>query len=273
MNRLRNIFFLTVCLLVASRFMAQAEEPILLGESVSIFVGGTWTGAPVPPTITGMQFFIADQPPFVTVSYAGGTYLQADDTQLTNAVGENLFLAKGQTGIFDFAATNSPGFTHIVAQLTNGTNDQSSVGGFGYNPDRIVTGGTSYSGQESGLWNLQLGQDLAGCTVNFFRLIVTQVDWGQTNGGFQISGVAQWQIYGFPPPISPSPRLQLYRTPLEAILVSWPTQAVGFVLQCGSDPQLEMTNVPTAPVIIGANNVVLLPTDQPKAFYRLLYAP
>ena len=241
-------------------------------------IGGTWGGAPVPrapvpPTITGMQFFIADQAPFVTVSYAGGTYLQVDEAQLTNSVGGNLFLAKGQTGVFDFAITNSPGFANVVSKLINGTNEQSSLGGFGYNPDRIVTGGGWYSGQESGLWNLQSGQDLAGCTIKFFRLVVTQVDWGQTYSGFQITGVAQWQIFGFPPPLSPPPKLELYRTPLEAILVSWPTQAVGFVLQCGADPQLGMTNVPTAPVIIGTNNVVLLPTDQQKAFYRLLYAP
>jgi hypothetical protein len=146
------------------------------------------------------------------------------------------------------------------------------LGGFGYNPDRMVTGGTGYSGKESGLWNLPPGQDLAGYTIKFFRLIVTQVDWGQTNGGFRISGDAQWQIYGFPPPGS-LPRLRLDRTALEAILVSWPTQATGFVLQCGADPQLGMTNVLTIPVTIGTNNVLLLPTDKQRAFYRLRYAP
>jgi hypothetical protein len=105
----RILILLMLSVGLASRFMAQAGEPILLGQSVSIAVGGTWSGAPVPPTISGMQFYIADQLPFVTVSYAGGTYLKADEAQLTSAVGGNLFLTKGQTGIFDFAATNSPG--------------------------------------------------------------------------------------------------------------------------------------------------------------------
>ena len=78
-----------------------------------------------------------------------------------------------------------------------GTNDYVCVGGIGYNNDRIVTGGGGMVGNyNNSFWGLPNGPLPAGTRIDFFRLIVTLVDWGATNGGFQITGKAQWQIYG-----------------------------------------------------------------------------
>jgi hypothetical protein len=65
----------------------------------------------------------------------------------------------------------------------------------------------------------------------------------------------------------------LDRTVLDAVLVSWPTQAAGFLLQSGTHPYLGMSNVTTVPVVVGADNVVLHPMNQPQEFFRLLYNP
>jgi hypothetical protein len=258
---------------LASAFCAvAAADPILLGETVTSSAGGTWGGAPVPPTIVGMQFHLGYQYPFAAVSYSNGTYLQVVETNLAKTIGGNKFFAKGQTGVFDFYQTNCPVFQNVVATLTDGQDEQTTFGGFGYNDDRIVTGGGWYSGTESGTWGLQPGHDLAGYTIKFFRLTVSEVDWGTTtNGQFRISGISQWQVYGFAPPIRPE--LRIYPAPLDTVLLSWPTQYVGFVLQTGMDATSAMTNVSTAPVVAGTNNVVLVARTPSRAFFRLLYAP
>ena len=247
-------------------------DPIFLAETVANSTGGIWSGAPVPPTIIGMQFFIGTQEPFNAIAYSNGTYLQVDETKLAQAIGGNTFFTKGQTGVFDFYTTNSPAFQSIATTLTDGVNGPFFAGGFGYNPDRIVTGGGWSEGPESAIWQLQPGQDLAGFTIKFFRLIVTETDWGTTtNGGFRISGVSKWQIFGFPLPVRP--RLQIYPTALDAYLLAWPTQSIGFLLQSGPDVSSPMSNVQTAPVVVGTNNVVLFPKTGSRAFFRLLYAP
>jgi hypothetical protein len=55
-----------------------------------------------------MQFYIADQPPFLTVSYDGGTYLQVDEAQLTNTVGGNLFLARDKQAFLILQLRTAP---------------------------------------------------------------------------------------------------------------------------------------------------------------------
>ena len=246
------------------------SQPVLLSQSLTVDCSNN-AGWP----IAGMQFIIADTTqPFDTVSYNGGTYLQANEAQLTNFVGGTLILTNGQTGVFDFTISNCPGFSSEVARLSSGTNELSYVFGFAFNSDQIVFPGVGTGGQAWTTWNLPSGQDFSGSTITLFRLTVTQANWAQTNGGvYPVSGTGYWQIYGYPPPISPPPILQIYQTPIQAILISWPTQAVGFVLQSSSDLTRTMTNVQTAPVTIGTNSVVLLPMNQNSAFFRLIYAP
>jgi hypothetical protein len=267
----RQITFLPaiVCLIAASQLMAQAGEPILLGQSLTADCSNNLYG--FESLITGMQFFIADTlQPFDTNSNGS----EVADSQLTNYIGGTLILTNGQTGIFDFTITNCPGFAQEAARLTAGTNELSYVWGFAYNTNQIVFPAGGTGGQTWTTWNLPSGQDFSGSTITLFRLIVAEANWGQTNGGdYQVNGTGYWQIYGYPPPISPVPKLQIYQTPIQAILISWPTQAVGFVLQCGADITLPMTNVQTEPVTIGTNSVVLLPMNQTNAFFRLIYAP
>ena len=195
MNVSNSISFLTVVLLGVSPLSSHATGTSQLLGQQDENVGGTWFGnVPVVKTITGMQFFFGYQMPFTNVSYGGGTYSQVNEQQLSQTVGGNLSLTKGQTGIFDFTSANSPAFNSVASMLTDGVDQTLTDGGFGFNPDRIVTGGAFGSGSDN-------ARGLAGAQIDFFRLIVTDVNWGPVaGGGFNISGVATWQIYGTPVP-------------------------------------------------------------------------
>ncbi len=187
-------------------FFCHVNASVLLGQTSEISIGGWWSGnVTLPPTIIGMQFFVSlnsYNELFTNASYGGGAAAKINESLLTNALGGSLHLSKGQTGVYDFSVTNGISFSNIVAALmtgTNawGTNDYVCVGGIGYNNDRIVTGGGGMVGNyNNSFWGLPNGPLPAGTRIDFFRLIVTSVDWGATNGGFQITGKAQWQIYG-----------------------------------------------------------------------------
>lgn len=192
-------FMAALFFIAASSLQARAAQtPVLLAQTSEIAVGGFSSGGvTVPPTIIGMQFYVSIEEVGTNTPYAGGTYVKVDEARLTNALGGSLRLSKGQTGVFDFPVTNSVPFSNIVAALTNGTNDYMFVGGFGYNIDRIYTAGLRYgSPNDNGLWGLPSGPGLAGSRIDFFRLIVTSVDWGATNDGFRITGRGQWQVFG-----------------------------------------------------------------------------
>ena len=56
------------------------------------------------------------------------------------------------------------------------------------------------------------------------------------------------------------------------IILTWPTNAVGFTLQSTTNlvsPTVWSTNLP-APVAIGGQNVVTNPITGPQQFYRLV---
>ena len=59
------------------------------------------------------------------------------------------------------------------------------------------------------------------------------------------------------------------------VILTWPTNAVGFTLQSTTNlvtPAVWSTNSP-APVIIGGQNVITNPMSGPRQFYRLLIRP
>jgi hypothetical protein len=71
--------------------------------------------------------------------------------------------------------------------------------------------------------------------------------------------------------INPAPSLRIVTTGASFNL-SWPTSAVGFVLQESSDVRLAATSwtaVVTSPVIANGENVVSVPTGATNRFYRL----
>ena len=73
-------------------------------------------------------------------------------------------------------------------------------------------------------------------------------------------------------PFSFPPLLTLIRHGANIVL-TWPTNAVGFTLQSTTNlgsPSVWSTNSP-APVIIGGQNVVINPISGPQQFYRLIH--
>lgn len=198
----------TVCACVLTLITTTAAgAPVLLAQTGSSCCG-SWPGSglPVVYSIIGMQFHFGYQTVddlFKPVPYADGTMLQVQEQMLLQTIGGNRTFTQGESGIFDFNTTNSPAFINVASKLTNGLDESIvTMGGFGFNADRIVTGGFFLTGPESGIWNLQPGHDLAGNNIDFIRLIVTDVSWGLTpDGRFSIIGTSQWQVYGNPVPV------------------------------------------------------------------------
>src|SRR5207237_2448127 len=88
--------------------------------------------------------------------------------------------------------------------------------------------------------------------------------WGATFGGWP---TAQWY--------QPQPQLTILLSgvPPSGIVVTWPTNAVGFTLQCTTNlvsPVVWSTNSP-APVVIAGQNTVTNPIPGPRQFYRLIH--
>lgn len=160
-----------------------------------------------------MQFYfgydLSNSVPMYPVPYANGTYSKVDEQALDHLIGGNKYFMQGETGVFDFDATTSPAFSEVSTKLTNGVDEVVNFGGFGYNQDRIVTGGTGTSGPEnlqwSYLWPTQTQQHLLGASIDYYRLTVSNLTWGTNGSGFSILGTAKWQVYGTAVPI-PEPK-------------------------------------------------------------------
>jgi hypothetical protein len=177
----------------------STAETILITEATPISIGGTWGGAPVVSSIVGMQFYMGYDNISHPIQTSAGWYEKLDEEALSNSIGGTLRLTKGQTGFFDFNATNCVGFNNFVARLTNSVDEVIYWGGFGFNPDRLVTGGGGYTSLDSNiaLWRSNLKRS----KIDYIRLTVKLTDWGSLGGNtFQITGQATWEIYGTPAP-------------------------------------------------------------------------
>jgi len=268
-------FLLSLVGLVAVSPAASAsEEPLLLAKTINLRHISGWTPAWAAPTITGVQFYLSyrELTVLVTNQQGTGTFLKTDEMALAEAIGGDLVLSNGQVGVFDFAATNSRAFAGFAARLTDSVEDTIIHGDLGYS-EEFLLGGYQQPQGESDLWDSASPRGLRGFTIKFFRLIVSTLDWGIIEGEdeFRIVRSWQWQVYGYPPPVPT--KLCVYRAPLEGLIVSWPTQAVGFSLQGGKGLGFPMTNVRASPVVIGSNNTVLLPASEAAGLFRLVYPP
>jgi hypothetical protein len=91
-----------------------------------------------------------------------------------------------------------------------------------------------------------------------------------TTEGITLTGSAAGQIVASGT-IPSSPTLQVAPTGNQAVLLAWPTNATGFVLQqnmaLGSTNWATVTN---APVVVGSEEQVTLPASAAGSFYRLL---
>jgi len=92
------------------------------------------------------------------------------------------------------------------------------------------------------------------------------VDWGSTNGGFQITGNAQWQVYG------ETNQTALTITPYGSnVILAWPTNATDFTLQSTTNlgSLAVWGTISPGPVVIGGENVVFCPFTGNQMFFRL----
>lgn len=190
-------FYLAAAYLLSVTANAHSA-PILLGQTNVEYGIASTSGLTVFPTIIGAQFILGYQPaPFFPASYADGIYNKIDENGILKFIGGNKLFTHGEIGAFEFDALNSPTFLDTAARLTNGVNEFTLKGMAGFNPDRMLSYGGWGISQESGLWNLQNGHDLAGNHIDFFRLIVSNLNWGPSlNGKFDINVTYQWQVYG-----------------------------------------------------------------------------
>jgi hypothetical protein len=92
--------------------------------------------------------------------------------------------------------------------------------------------------------------------------------------GDGVNNYHEWLAHSDPTnPFSFPPLLTLipYGVPPSGIILTWPTNAVGFTLQSTtnlSSPAVWSTNSP-APVVIGGQNVIINPLTGPQQFFRL----
>jgi hypothetical protein len=67
----------------------------------------------------------------------------------------------------------------------------------------------------------------------------------------------------------PGPRLAIAQANNISVLLTWPTNAVGFVLQSSAAVTGTYSNVTNSPSIVGANYATTLPRTNAAAFFRL----
>ena len=67
----------------------------------------------------------------------------------------------------------------------------------------------------------------------------------------------------------PPPTLTIALTNSESVVLSWPTNAVGYVLQTSLAVTGSYANVTNSPAVSGVRYVVTLPNTNPAAFFRL----
>ena len=87
--------------------------------------------------------------------------------------------------------------------------------------------------------------------------------------GMTLTGSAAGQIVAYGT-IPEPPSLRIAPAAIQTVLIAWPTNAIGFVLQ--QNPVLGTTNwvpVTNSPVVVGSEKQVTLPTSEGGAFYRL----
>jgi len=69
---------------------------------------------------------------------------------------------------------------------------------------------------------------------------------------------------------SPLPNLTIIQTNNSRVVLSWPTNAAGFVLQSSAVVTGTYANVTNSPSTVGANYATTLPSTNPAAFFRLI---
>lgn len=67
----------------------------------------------------------------------------------------------------------------------------------------------------------------------------------------------------------PRPRLAIAQTNNNSILLTWPTNAAGFVLQGCAAVTGTYSNVTNSPSVVGVNYATTLPRTNASAFFRL----
>jgi len=80
-------------------------------------------------------------------------------------------------------------------------------------------------------------------------------------------------MFSITPSVTPPPLLSTTLTTADTMLLRWPTQAVGFVLQGTSKLEEPVVGVAVTPVIVGQEYQVTLPVTGDQAFFRLLSKP
>jgi hypothetical protein len=177
------IFLMTLMFLAVSG--RTEATPILLAEMPVSNVG---SGYPFYETPTKAIFLLG----YGFHSFAGGTKALGLDMDLL--LGPEKQWSLGETGSYDFNATNAADFSGIAAMMTNGADDDISTGELMLLPGTALgfTGSLGI-GPESG----RLGSpDLVGASVDFIRLVATNVSFELSDVFLTRRLEANWQVWG-----------------------------------------------------------------------------
>jgi hypothetical protein len=108
-----------------------------------------------------------------------------------------------------------------------------------------------------------------GSAARFFEPLGVATD---SSGNLYVADTSNNMIRrGFLPP--PQLTISLSGVPPIGIVLTWPTNAVGFTLQSTTNllsPASWVTNSP-APVVIAGQNTVTNPINGPQQFFRLIH--
>jgi hypothetical protein len=110
----------------------------------------------------------------------------------------------GQTGVFDFNASNAINFGNMVSRFTDEIDEGSLSMEYNlYDVSSTLIGGVGSGGTES----QKFGGLLTGRTIDFFRLTVhiNSVENFPAGNGFDSRADFTWQVWGSGTPI-PNPR-------------------------------------------------------------------
>jgi hypothetical protein len=246
-----------------------AETQVLLAQTVENSFFEEAGGVPGPPTTVGMQFVLSLESLsdlHTNVPYGNGTAWKIDEGRLAATVGGDLRLTNGQTGVYDFPVSNGVSFSNVVTALTNGTADFMMAAEFAYSVDRIdVIHGGMQSQDDNLLWNLPSGPGLAGCRIDSFRLIVSALNWGLTNGGYRLFAKTQWQIYG----VTAEPCTPRRATAMATLI----NGAVGTGIITVTDPGCGYTNAPLVLIQGGGGPTIVCSPHMNKGQLQSIFIP
>jgi hypothetical protein len=166
---------------------AARADPVLLGEYKTGF-GSASCGSCSPG---GMGYYDISSIPVAR----GGPITDPTVVQMfgfLDGVHDGYGIATGTVGSFDFDASNAPGFAALAGRLTDGRNDNLVFVFPGFNANDRAGEPQSFS-------------VLAGQTIDFLRLNITQDDIQLAGTGFTRTFSANWQVWGGGPMVSPVP--------------------------------------------------------------------